>query len=212
MSLRFDYPLALLGLLAIPVLTLIAMQGAERAARARRGMAAALRGALVLSAILALSGPSIVRASDRLATIFLVDASDSVGANARGAARDYIRAALAAMPRDDEAGIIVFGDNALVERAVGNDPDLGPLLSKPQTGQTDLAGAVRLGLALFPEGYARRLVIISDGQETKGDLVAAANVAAASGVEISTRTLAGASGDETLVGEVRAPARAREGE
>jgi len=212
MSLRFDYPLALLGLLAIPLLTLIAMQGVERVARARRGAAAALRGLLVLSAILALSGPSIVRASDRLATIFLVDASDSVGANAEGAARDYIRAALATMPRDDEAGIIVFGDNALVERAVSTDPDLGPLLSRPQTGQTDLAGAVRLGLALFPEGYARRLVLISDGQETKGDLVAAANVAASSGVEISTRTLGVASGDETLVSEVRAPARAREGE
>ncbi len=212
MSLRFDYPLALLGLLAIPVLALIAMHGVERGARARRGAAAALRGVLVLSALLALSGPSIVRASDRLATIFLVDASDSVGANAEGAARDYIKAALATMPRDDEAGIIVFGDNALVERAVSTDPDLGPLLSRPQTGQTDLAGAVRLGLALFPEGYARRLVLISDGQETKGDLVAAANVAASSGVEISTRTLGVASGDETLVSEVRAPARAREGE
>jgi len=212
MSLRFDYPLALLDLLAIPILVLIAMQGVERGARARRGAAAALRGVLVLSALLALAGPSIVRASDRLATIFLVDASDSVGANAEGAARDYIKAALAAMPRDDEAGIIVFGDNALVERAVSGDPDLGPLLSKPQTGQTDLAGAVRLGLALFPEGYARRLVLISDGQETKGDLVAAANVAASSGVEISTRTLGVASGDETLVSEVRAPARAREGE
>ena len=212
MSVRFDYPLALLGLLAIPILALIAMQGVERGARARRGAAAALRGVLVLSAILALSGPSIVRASDRLATIFLVDASDSVGANAEGAARDYIKATLAAMPRGDEAGIIVFGDNALVERTVSGDPDLGPLLSKPQTGQTDLAGAVRLGLALFPEGYARRLVLISDGQETKGDLIAAANVAASSGVEIATRTLGVASGNETLVSEVRAPARAREGE
>jgi uncharacterized membrane protein len=212
MSLRFDYPLALLGLIIIPFLVMIAMQGVAPGARARRGAAAALRGVLVLAAILALSGPSIVRASDRLATIFLVDASDSVGANAEGAARDYIKAALATMPREDEAGIIVFGDNALVERAVSGDPDLGPLLSKPQTGQTDLAGAVRLGLALFPEGYARRLVLISDGQETKGDLVAAANVAASSGVEISTRTLGVASGEETLVSEVRAPARAREGE
>ena len=212
MSLRFDYPLALLGLLLIPLLMPIALAGVERSARGRRIAAAVVRTLLVASAVLALSGPSIVRASDRLATIFLVDASDSVGPGGETAARDFIKGALATMPRDDRAGIVVFGGNALVERSVSADPDLGPLLSKPQTGQSDLAGAVRLGLALFPEGFARRLVLISDGQQTKGDLVAAANAAAASGVEISTRTLGVRQGDEALVSEVRAPSRAREGE
>lgn len=212
MSVRFEYPLALLGLLAIPLLVLIALRGVERGARARRGAAAAVRSLLVLTAIVALAGPSVVRESRRLATIFLVDTSDSVGPANSSTAQAYIKAALATMPRDDTAGIIVFGDNALVERAVSADPDLGPLLSKPQTGQTDLAGAVRLGLALFPDGYTHRLVLLSDGQETKGDLIAAANAAAASGVEISTRTLGIESGDETLISEVRTPARAREGE
>ncbi len=212
MSIRFDYPLALLGLLLIPLLLPIALQGVDRRARGRRIGAAAVRVILVLAAVLALASPSIVRASDRLATIFLVDGSDSVGPGGAAAARDYIKGALAAMPPGDAAGIVVFGGNALVERSVGEDPDLGPLLSKPQTGQSDLAGAVRLGLALFPEGYARRLVLLSDGQQTRGDLVAAATAAAASGVEISTRTLSNGGGDEALVSEVRAPARAREGE
>jgi uncharacterized membrane protein len=212
MSIRFDYPLALLGLLIIPLLLPIALHGIDRRARGRRVAAAAVRVILVVAAILALASPSIVRASDRLATIFLVDASDSVGPGGTTTARDFIKGALATMPQGDVAGIVVFGNNALVERSVSEDPDLGPLLSKPQTGQTDLAGAVRLGLALFPEGHARRIVLLSDGQQTKGDLVAAANAAAASGVEISTRTLNVAQGDETLVSEVRAPARAREGE
>ncbi len=212
MSLRFDYPLWLLALLALPLLALVALGGADRAVRGRRIAAVVVRLLLVTSAVLALAGPSIVRESERLATIFLVDGSDSVGVGGTTAARDFIKAALVGMPSGDSAGIVVFGDNALVERTVSEDPDLGPLLSKPQTGQSDLAGAVRLGLALFPDGYTRRLVLISDGQETKGDLAAAANAAAASGVEISTRTLGTATGDETLVGEIRAPARAREGE
>lgn len=212
MSLRFDYPLFLFGLLVLPFLLVVALQGADRAVRGRRIAAAVVRLTLVAAAVLALAAPSIVRQSDRLATIFLVDASDSVGVGGATVARDFIRAALAGMPHGDLAGVVVFGDNALVERSVSEDPDLGPLLSKPQTGHSDLAGAVRLGLALFPEGHARRLILISDGQETKGDLVAAANAAAASGVEISTRTLTADQGDETLVSEVRAPARAREGE
>lgn len=212
MSVRFDYPLALLLLLALPLFVPVALAHADRSLRGRRIGASVVRLLLLAAAILALAGPAIVSQSDHLATIFLVDGSDSVGPGGVTAARDQIKAALAAMPQGDRAGIVVFGDNALVERSVSADPGLGPLLSKPRTGHSDLAGAVRLGLALFPEGYTRRLVLISDGQETKGDLVAAASAAAASGVEISTRTLRATGGDEVLVSDVRAPARAREGE
>ncbi len=212
MSLRFEQPLALLALLLLPLLLPIALYHAERSVRGRRIAASVVRLLLVASAVIALAGPTIVGETDRLATIFLVDASDSVGPNGVAASRDFIKAALATMPKGDVAGIVLFGDNALVERSLSEDPEVGPLLSKPRTGYTDLAGAVRLGLALFPEGSARRLVVLSDGVETKGDLGAAAAAATASGVEISTRTSATARGDEVLVGDIRAPARAREGE
>ena len=89
------------------------------------------------------------------------------------------------MPQGDSAGIVVFGDNALVERSLSEDPELGPILSTPRTGYSDLAGAVRLGLALFPEGSARRLVLISDGNETKGDLDAAAAAGAATTLRVA---------------------------
>lgn len=210
--LAFAQPLVLLGLLALPLLIPVARRGADVVVRGRRIAATVLRAFMLGLVIVALAGPSIVRQSNRLAVVFLVDASDSVNAEGRAAARDFIRRSLAQLPRGDTAGIVVFGDNALVERSIGADSELRDLLSKPATGHTDLAGAVRLGLALFPEGYARRLVLISDGQENKGDLTAAANAAAASGAEISTVTLRQPIGDEVLVGEVRAPARAREGE
>ncbi len=208
----FAQPLILLGLLALPLLLPVALRGAEAALRGRRRAATALRAVLLALVIVALAGPAIVRRSDHLAVIFLVDASDSVGVEGQAAARDFIRRSLAQMPKGDVAGIVVFGDNALVERAIGDDPELRDLLSRPATGYTDLAGAVRLGLALFPEAHAKRLVLLSDGQENKGDLTAAANAAASSGAEISTVTLSRPAGDEALVGEVRAPARAREGE
>ena len=182
MTLRFEQPLLLLALLLTPLLIPVALYHAERSVRGRRIAASVVRLLLVASALIALAGPTIVRETDRLATIFLVDASDSVGPNGVAGARDFIKASLATMPDGDTAGIVLFGDNALVERSLSEDPELGPLLSTPRTGYSDLAGAVRLGLALFPEGRARRLVLISDGQETKGDLGAAAAAAAASGV------------------------------
>ncbi|HEX5504029.1 MAG TPA: VWA domain-containing protein, partial [Thermomicrobiales bacterium] len=212
MGLTFARPLALLALLALPLLALVALRGVERGLRGRRVAATAVRAALLALLVLALAGPALVRRSDHLAVIYLVDASDSVGPDGVARAHDFIKASLATMPRGDAAGIVVFGENALVERSVSADPDLAPFLSRPATGHTDLAGAVRLGLALFPEGYAHRLVLLTDGQENEGNLETAAASAAASGAEIATVTLASATGDDALVSEVQAPATAREGE
>src|SRR5690606_4223710 len=103
-------------------------------------------------------------------------------------------------------GVVVFGANAVVERQPGSVRELGALRSTPVTSNTDLAEAIRLGLALFPPDTARRLVLLSDGRATVGDTEAAARLAAAAGVEISfvpvTRE---ATAPEILVSDVRVP-------
>src|SRR5690606_34990560 len=166
----------------------------------------ALRVLMLLLVVLALAGLQIVRASDRLAVIFLLDASDSVGQAAQEAQLQFVEAALAEMGPDDLAGVVVFGANAVVERQPGSVRELGALRSTPVTSNTDLAEAIRLGLALFPPDTARRLVLLSDGRATVGDTEAAARLAAAAGVEISfvpvTRE---ATAPEILVSDVRVP-------
>ena len=54
MSLRFDYPLFLLGLLILPFLALVALRGADRSVRGRRIAATVVRLLLVTAAVLAL--------------------------------------------------------------------------------------------------------------------------------------------------------------
>ncbi len=39
---------------------------------------------------------------------------------------------------------------------------------------TDIASALQLAYGLFPEGYLRRAVVLSDGVQTDGDLLAEA--------------------------------------
>lgn len=181
----FSTPLALALLLAIPFVLFVGWPR-QRFRRRRDFTSLALRTVIVLLLVLSLAGTQVTQSADRLAVVFLVDVSDSVGQSAREAQVRYIRDALAAMGPDDLAGIIVFGANALVERPLNNVRDIGPFQSAPNTGNTDIAEAIRLGLALFPNDVARRLVILSDGLPTVGDTQAAAELAAASGVEIST--------------------------
>jgi hypothetical protein len=104
----------------------------------------------------------VVESADRLAVVFLLDASDSMLPAMQESAQDAIRTAVRSMGPDDQYGLVVFGANAVPERPVSGVRELEPVRSSPVTNNTDLAEAIRLGLAMFPPDAARRLVILSE--------------------------------------------------
>jgi uncharacterized membrane protein/secreted protein with Ig-like and vWFA domain len=184
-----------------------------------------LRLLLALLLILGLAGLEVRRATNNLSVVFLVDSSDSMlvpitvggGATAiettpRQLAVEYVRRALLEMGPDDRAGVIVFGGDAVVERPLSPAETLESPTSKVTTIQTDLAGAIRLGLALLPSDTARRMVILSDGLETTGDAVEAARLAASSGTQIVVVPFSVSGGAEALITSVKAPTRLRQDE
>lgn len=208
----FSSPLALVLLLVIPFVAYVGWPR-QRFRRRRDITSLLLRVVILLLLILSLAGMQIAQAADRLAVVFLVDVSDSVGQSAREAQQQYIRDALAHMGPDDLAGIVAFGANAVVERPVSSVRELGVFQSTPATNNTDIAEAIRLGLALFPNDVARRLVILSDGLPTVGHTQAAAELAAASGVEISTVTFTPAAATpEVQLTDVRVPSAINAGQ
>ncbi len=227
----FTTPAALLLLLLLPLMAwLVWPRGRGRprqpGARPLSGWAGlVLRLAIVALVVLSLAGAQLVRAVDGLAVVFLVDVSDSMGPENVAAAEQFVRDAVAEMGPDDRAAIVLFGANALVEQPLRDAAalaDLPPFASQPARIATDLAEAIRLGLALLPPDAARRLVILSDGADTAGgaarvDATArvgeAARLAAASGVSIDTIHLPRPPAEgEIVLRSVRAPARVGQGE
>ncbi|MCA9971832.1 MAG: VWA domain-containing protein, partial [Anaerolineales bacterium] len=208
---RFTTPLALLLLLTLPYVFWLGRPRLPRRWRAWTSLA--LRALLLLLLTLSLAGTQVVRAADELAVVFLVDASDSIGPAQAAEAETFVRTAIEQMPVTDRAAVILFGANALVERPLSGLAELAPITSVPQKLHTDLGEAIRLGLALFPAGAARRLVILSDGAATLGDARDAARLAAAGDVQIDTVHLARpADGAEALLTAVDAPTRVVQGE
>ncbi len=207
----FTIPVALLLLVFIPV---IIYYGWPRA-RYRRWRDAAsllLRVFIMTLLILALAGAQAVRSADRLGVVFLVDVSDSVGQATEEAELQYIRDSLQAMGPDDVAGVVLFGANALVERRLNAVRELGPVLSTPITSNTDIEEAIRQGLAMFPAGVARRLVILTDGRATVGDAESAAQLSAASNVEISYVLFETQPAPDVQVSDVRVPSTVNAGQ
>lgn len=207
----FSFPPALLLLALVPAAIWLGYPH-QRFRRRRDTVSLILRTAIIVLLALALAGMQIVRDTDRLAVVFLVDASDSVDPVLRDAALGQVRETIGAMGDADLAGLVVFAQRPLVERPVSDSRSLGPVRSSPDSGNTDIAAAVRLALAMFPSDAARRIVILSDGQQTIGDAEAAAQLAAAAGVEITYLPLQTLDAPDVRVTRFDAPAAVPQGQ
>lgn len=216
----FSSPVFLLLLLTLPLIVWLGWPS-HGYGRRREIVSLGLRLLLALLLILGLAGLEVRQASNTLSVVFLVDSSDSmtvpmqvgeIETTPRQLALEYVRRALREMGPDDKAGIILFGGDAVVERALSTSQQLETPTSVVTSLQTDIAGAIRLGLALLPTDTARRLVILSDGLETSGDALEAARLAAATGTQIVVVPFSVSGGAEALITSVKAPTRLRQGE
>ncbi len=213
MGIGLDAPLALLLLIPALALTIGLHVGSRRRlGLGRRRVALLIRAALLTSLVLALAGFRLVLPVDRLATVFVVDLSDSVGQTGRQDALSWLRQSLAAMPEGDVAGIVGFGRQALVERLPAEVREIDRIASTPVRSATDIGAALRLASALFPDDAQKRIVLVSDGNDTTGSGQSEAALAAARGIQVETRAIGLGAAEEVLVERLTTPSTARIGE
>src|SRR5690606_11361072 len=104
----FTSPLALILLLAIPLVIYVGWPR-QRYRRTRDTISTALRVIIVALLAFALAGVEISQSADRLAVVFLIDVSDSLGPDVQEEQIEYVREAMQNMGPDDLAGVVVFG-------------------------------------------------------------------------------------------------------
>lgn len=213
MGVRFESPGWLLLLIPALLITFVPYLAARRRiGTVRRRVALAVRTVLLAALVFALGGFQLVLPVDRLATVFVVDLSDSVGNDGRESALAFLRESLDAMPEGDAAGVVAFGRDALVERLPAEVRTIDRIRSTPVTAATDIGAALRLAAALFPDEMQKRIVLISDGNDTTGRAQQEAALAAARGVQVETRVVGLEARDEVLVERLQTPSIARLGE
>lgn len=212
MSLSFVTPWALSLLGLIPILWIWAIYRRPGSRSKAALFALFIRSCIALALILAIAGIEIVQAVQGLTTIFVVDASDSVAPTQRERATQYIEQSLAHMPDHDQAAVIMFGENALVERAPSPLAQLGRLSSIPVASRTNIEEALQLALALFPADSQKRIVLLSDGGENAGRAVEAARLASLRSIPIDVIELRSERGPDVLISQLVPNALAREGQ
>lgn len=200
----FTNPLALVLLLAVPLVIYLGWPR-QRFRRLRDSLSMTLRAVIVILLVFALAGVQVSQSANKLAVVFLIDVSDSLGTEVQEQQLEYVRQAIQNMGPDDAAGVVVFGADPRTERTVNTVRELSALQSQPVTSNTDLAQAIRHGVALFPSDAARRMVILSDGRPTIGNTEAAVQQAAALGIEVSFVAFAREPGPEIQVSNLNVP-------
>jgi uncharacterized membrane protein len=136
-----------------------------------------LRCALMAVLLVALSRPTVPRWVDRLNVMFLLDVSDSVSLAARENSYRFAAQSAAAMRRGDQAGLIVFGEEAVVDQPLRTTKKLERPQAKVGGRATNLAQALQLALASTPAGHANRFVLLTDGRQNAGNALAVAQAA-----------------------------------
>lgn len=211
--LSFVRPEYLWFLLALPLVWLLGWLNNRGRTGQRRWWALGLRTLLLLCLIGSLAGTQVRQPVQNLTTVFLLDSSDSIAPGQRSNNEQFIAQALETMQEGDKAAVVVFGENALVERVPSEIQRLGTIQSVPIAARTDISEAIQLGLALFPADTQKRLVLLSDGGENSGRALEMIPLAQRRNVPIDiVPTGIGQGNPEVAISAFRAPSAARSGQ
>lgn len=170
----FLHPEWLWLLTAIPLLWLPLLWNRHRLVVL--GGAALLRSLAVVLIAAALAGLSrqSIRSEHKLALVTAIDVSDSISAEGRAWTQEYLTRLLRNLAPDDEFAALSFAADThlLVPPGAPTGVALSPEMLKPPTPEegagTNIARALERALALYPEGAEKRLLLITDGNETTG--------------------------------------------
>jgi uncharacterized membrane protein len=226
LKLEAGQPWWLLLLLLVPLVVWLSFRSLAGLGPVRRWLAILLRCALIILLTLALAEVRIRHQNETVTVMFLVDRSLSIpeewesDPSSPGKSvdkrweriRKFINDAVVRRGPEhkrDKAGVIVFGRRPRLELPPSDVPNLNFTdVTSPIDGYyTDIGAAIKLALASFPEGTAKRIVLLSDGNENLGNAEEQARIAKTNDVQIDVVPLAAGqrNENEVLIQSVEAP-------
>jgi uncharacterized membrane protein len=234
-SFEITEPWWLLLLLVIPLIVVMSVRSLAGLGPVRRWVVITLRSSVIALLVLALAEVRLKQAGENTTVLFLIDRSLSIPSdldesmpeseplNKRDKRwrriKQFVNDAVALRGpghERDQAGVIVFGRRPRLILPPAEVPRLNfseEVLAPVDENYTDIAAALKLAIASFPEGSGRRIVLLSDGNENLGIAEDQARVAASNGVQIDVVPLASGyrNENEVLVQRVEAPAITEQG-
>ncbi len=206
----FGQPWWLVAGLAIAPLVWLARRNLTALGKARRIAAVILRVMVLLLLAVLLARPMLVRTSRRATVIAVIDRSRSIPVQLAEAALDYLARAVASQRPEDQLAVVDVAEAAHISTLPSGDKTVRRRNTTLAGQQTRLADGIQMAMAIAPPDTATRIVLVSEGNETEGDLKdVAETTVAANHIPIDVLPLRYRYDSEVLFKRLAAPSRAR---
>ena len=213
LPIQFEEPGWLLLLLLLVPTWLIVLRHGGALSRTRRVLTLSVRAILILLLSMALARPSWVERGEALTVTVISDVSRSIPLDQRVRSTSLVQELLGNKKETDDR-IAAVGLGAEAQPSARPDPETIVDLDAYDGVRTatDLAAGVEQALSLLPVDTANRLLLISDGNQTRGNVLEAAELARANGIPIDVIPIRYEYENEVLIESVKVPTRARLGQ
>lgn len=161
---------------------------------------------MVLCSLLigALCGISMSMPGKNAATIFLLDASDSMR-ESREESVSFIQEALKALPRKHKAGVVVFGSDTQVDKFLDESKLYSKVGVVPKASATNIEQAIQTAITYLPEEANKEIILISDGQENEGNMLETVDLVKRAGVDFKIHKISHQTKNEVYIDSLSIP-------
>lgn len=188
---------------------------------AQRVLSLLVRTALVACIALALARPARSFDATQVSAVLLVDVSDSITDADLDTSGGLVEQALRQRGGGDDVQVVSFATRPKHVKPSEDPRAPGTIALErhaarkavPAPGsETDIQSALQLAYGLFEPGHIKRVLLLSDGLQTRGDLLAEAGRAERLGVRVFHRPLDQGSPQEVAISSLKLPERIAVGE
>lgn len=207
----FDHPMALWLLVLAPLIGYPAIVAIRHGARLAGGASLLLRLALLIVLIAILAGLRIrgTMAARSVEVVALIDESRSIARDQGDWMYGRLHEVAHAMSPQDRLGVIAFGRDAQLAAPLSDPRLVGSPMAHPDTGGTDIAAALTAAQSLFSPESDKRILLLTDGNETRGAAMAEIPAMLEDGVRIFAAAPSASSAKRVAVTDFYAPANIR---
>ncbi len=170
MDLRIDTPLALL--LLLPLIVYFVWTWWHHKAQLKKShlIVFAIRGLAVLLLVFAIASPYLLLPIKEEQVVFLIDRSASLNGT-EAEALSFIEGSLESKKDHHKVGIYSFASEFQTESVLSNTIEHVPNLSNMEDkSNTNIEKALQIATSIVDREKATRIVLLSDGHETRGEV------------------------------------------
>jgi len=208
----FSYPLFLSLFFLIPFVFYIYKKGNSSLSLLRRRISLILRLLVLIFLLLSLAGMRISLPTRQKSIFFLLDVSESITEERKALAFDYLKKIPQMAKKKDRAGLILFGKEAFIESLPQENISFFPLHTSVDPHYTNIAKALRLASENLPQGGEKEIVLLSDGNENRGEARNLVDYLKKNKVRVNVLPLSGGEKKEALLKEMILPPQVKRGE